>query len=1061
MFQNGNIKKILLYNFKGVRHLEVNLSPSVNFLLAPNGHGKSSILQGIALCLGSQSTDLNGLLFEDQDKGYAQIEIFNSPNSHTIKVQVLSDNSRIYFIDGAKATVQSIKKLVSQLNIVIDNPFVSMMQHSAQRIMEVNAFERLQYITSLCNKSEAFNVDVSDILIRLDEFSTIYQKFIGQRNLYIKSAKDFQIFEELEHGKRIIFQLEKYVALQKLYDTIFQKNQADTQLIESIKQKQLILDCVAQLNRDVDLLNKELLKLDSEKSKQFHDFKRKYEQQSQQKIVLRQYLIDLKSLKKEQQKISQLQNQSNFDQKQSLETQLNVIKNQKFDLLSQMDEMSQKLIKLRTNDNTDNSLLNNISESFLNIKKQRASLQYQLKQYASSCKNSQWFDYCSQVQQQLTGQFMIFPVLSHIAVNQLSIIPQTDARLIIQIILGNDINTVITSSFDINTNLSQKFADFQSKGGATNVSTLPSQYFGLSYKQAFELAKKEQIVNEQSVKLKALKQHQMICCLDILIGNYIVINQFASKFKSVYYIKHEEAQSEQFLQKEIDYIFENNNHVSAIYAKNKLYKVLKYNNQYNGKQVQQIQPKQYSQTSSYLQISTEQSYLHEIIIQEQFNDIQQQYDSKQSQLNNAKELFQAKELQIKKMKNNVDMIKSQVQQIDTEIENKQREIGSIRTVTQEEIHHCNSQIQKIQEKNSVCLLKICQIAKESMIMQVDCSDIMIQWSNIENKIEQLKITIEDKQLSCKSIKNQIIDQENKIQLLCVSYEQQIENLSKFKIKIKKESDFLPIFNQEKHDLQEETIKIIEESNNIQQTLQQLQQKLKLKISQQNVDLTQLQEDILKSYHMLLNLYNYISKEALNLFNSFEASIQQLQIFLGSLNKQFMINLQSFSVSGSLKLKTWKSGPELANNKELQEQKKLLENNQFQILNQSMNPQEISEILQQFSFDAQSLSAILRRFSPGVDVDTKFSSSEKLSAASLSGGERSVISLCLACCLQGIPIRVIDEINQGMDEEFEKCAHEMVRSLQGQVIVSSPKVNSQMNFDNVNIIILSRKPINDD
>lgn len=74
--------------------------------------------------------------------------------------------------------------------------------------------------------------------------------------------------------------------------------------------------------------------------------------------------------------------------------------------------------------------------------------------------------------------------------------------------------------------------------------------------------------------------------------------------------------------------------------------------------------------------------------------------------------------------------------------------------------------------------------------------------------------------------------------------------------------------------------------------------------------------------------------------------------------------------------------------------------------------------------------LLQKFEPGIEVRTQFAKNEQLENASLSGGERSVVSICLAACNSANNLTLIDEINQGMDEIFETAAHKLILGLPG-------------------------------
>ena len=80
---------------------------------------------------------------------------------------------------------------------------------------------------------------------------------------------------------------------------------------------------------------------------------------------------------------------------------------------------------------------------------------------------------------------------------------------------------------------------------------------------------------------------------------------------------------------------------------------------------------------------------------------------------------------------------------------------------------------------------------------------------------------------------------------------------------------------------------------------------------------------------------------------------------------------------------------------------------------NINHVEFLQKLNSANFDLVALNNIIplqNMFSPGLDLQTQFAKGEKHENKSLSGGERSVVSICLAACCKQAGIVCIDEIN---------------------------------------------------
>jgi len=75
----GIIESIRLDNFMCHQCLEIDFGPNVNFIVGQNGSGKSAVLTGIAVCLGSKTTFTNrGSALKDlikKDCNHASITI--------------------------------------------------------------------------------------------------------------------------------------------------------------------------------------------------------------------------------------------------------------------------------------------------------------------------------------------------------------------------------------------------------------------------------------------------------------------------------------------------------------------------------------------------------------------------------------------------------------------------------------------------------------------------------------------------------------------------------------------------------------------------------------------------------------------------------------------------------------------------------------------------------------------------------------------------------------------------------------------------------------------------
>lgn len=179
-FSSGQIIGIECYHFRGVGHARVYALPTVNYFVAPNGFGKTTLLYAVALCLGSRHPDLcdtDSLIQEHQLFSCALVTICNVsklsvPDAHNLFTKVtdvfchkthnyvlsrlthesiytvhvlLKRGKHVQFYANGRAITQDklCRDIRKNFEIQVDNPFQSMMQSDAQRLTLMTPSERL------------------------------------------------------------------------------------------------------------------------------------------------------------------------------------------------------------------------------------------------------------------------------------------------------------------------------------------------------------------------------------------------------------------------------------------------------------------------------------------------------------------------------------------------------------------------------------------------------------------------------------------------------------------------------------------------------------------------------------------------------------------------------------------------------------------------------------------------------------------------------------------------------------------------------------------------------
>ncbi|GJJ08189.1 hypothetical protein Clacol_002397 [Clathrus columnatus] len=126
----GSIVRIQLKNFVTYDFVEFRPGPSLNMIFGPNGTGKSSI--ACAICIGlngspsllGRSTELNAFVKQGYDSGYVELELkgkSGTPNL-IIRRSITSKNRSSQFtLNGANSTGREITERLTELNVQVGN----------------------------------------------------------------------------------------------------------------------------------------------------------------------------------------------------------------------------------------------------------------------------------------------------------------------------------------------------------------------------------------------------------------------------------------------------------------------------------------------------------------------------------------------------------------------------------------------------------------------------------------------------------------------------------------------------------------------------------------------------------------------------------------------------------------------------------------------------------------------------------------------------------------------------------------------------------------------------
>eukprot|EP01038_Epipyxis_sp_PR26KG_P006201 gene6201-8539_t len=130
-FRPGSITRVRMKNFLTFDECEVSPGPKLNIVLGPNGTGKSSMTHAICLACGGstgdvgRSNDLSKFVKQgkEEEESFAEVDIMSKNNTTiTIRRVINAQNKGSkWFLNGQSSTQAAIKDLVASLSIDVDN----------------------------------------------------------------------------------------------------------------------------------------------------------------------------------------------------------------------------------------------------------------------------------------------------------------------------------------------------------------------------------------------------------------------------------------------------------------------------------------------------------------------------------------------------------------------------------------------------------------------------------------------------------------------------------------------------------------------------------------------------------------------------------------------------------------------------------------------------------------------------------------------------------------------------------------------------------------------------
>lgn len=202
LFRAGSIVTLRLENFVTYALTEFHMSPSLNMIIGPNGSGKSTFV--CAVCLGlagkpeyiGRSTKIEDYIKNGEDRSVIEVTLKRDPEAEdryvasdgTTKVtRVLHRNRKAseYFLNGQSVTESAVKRLVSELNIQLDN----LCQFLSQE--RVEEFARLKSDKLLVETARSVDVNM---VADLEDLKALQgEELVEAKELELKSSRVLEL----------------------------------------------------------------------------------------------------------------------------------------------------------------------------------------------------------------------------------------------------------------------------------------------------------------------------------------------------------------------------------------------------------------------------------------------------------------------------------------------------------------------------------------------------------------------------------------------------------------------------------------------------------------------------------------------------------------------------------------------------------------------------------------------------------------------------------------------------------------------------------------------------
>jgi chromosome segregation ATPase len=284
------IQEVILENFMSYAYARVPFKTGVNVICGPNGSGKSSLLLAISVALGQSYTErskkLSDLIRWGKDQARVTLVLDNTrkgknrPAPKYNKDQIFltrvlrKDGTYWFSLENRAVTKQDVARFLGKLGVDPDNILIIMHQNMVEQFTVLSTQEKLRIVEAAVGL-EPYRENVvqaqkklTRILSQEESMSKLLETAEQTLNYWREQYDRYQEKKQLQSKRRF---LERELA----WAEVIRREETAKQL-ENDKKKQQ--DIVSQIERQTNLLKKDLESQESERGKLKNEWKRLFDE---------------------------------------------------------------------------------------------------------------------------------------------------------------------------------------------------------------------------------------------------------------------------------------------------------------------------------------------------------------------------------------------------------------------------------------------------------------------------------------------------------------------------------------------------------------------------------------------------------------------------------------------------------------------------------------------------------------------------------------------------------------------------------------------------------------